>query len=382
MRVLCITSSYPTALNTIAGNFVQAQIRCLQKYGVEIDVIATNMFSLKDVSKWIRYKLSGGDHHNCFYSGSMVNVLPFGPWFHKFWFKNTINSAIDNYIAAKGKPDLIHAHFNIWAGYATSQWKGIDAIPLVVTEHSSIYFEEIVTPLEITCTQESMTKARAVICLSEFLKLSLLKYFKASESKMTIIPNLVEETFFEKYDFNRKENMFVSIGRLVKPKGFETLLKAFALLSTNTDFKLVIVGDGEEMNNLKQLSEGLGISERVKFTGTLSKKSILELIRVSKILISCSHFETFGLSIAEALATGTPVLVTNVGAPSGFVRQSEGQICKVCDVDDTNRKLRFMIDNYSSYNHSAVREYALQSFGENAIAEKIISVYQNITRSN
>jgi len=80
----------------------------------------------------------------------------------------------------------------------------------------------------------------------------------------------------------------------------------------------------------------------------------------------------------EALATGTPVLVTNVGAPSGFVVSEVGEVCKVGDVDDTCSKLEYMIDNYPLYNHNDIRDYALKSFGEDSVLDQIVNVYKSI----
>jgi len=380
MRVLVITTSYPTALNTIAGNFVEAQVEGLRKKGLQVDVIALNMFSLRNILKWAAYKLNHfrSEHPGCFYSNSIVNLIPVGSWFHAYWFRKKTNSAVSSYLIQNGAPDIVHAHFNLWAGYAAAECIGLTGVPLIVTEHSSVYFENKVDNRELEATEIALKKADKVIVLSEFLKNSLSSRFSFAESKMKMIPNIASELFFEIDQNPTRENLFISVGRLVKAKGFDTLIRAFAKIKNNSIFKLVIVGEGEEMASLQQLAVENGVSERILFAGTLTKTEIKEWLVKSKILISCSHFETFGVSIVEALATGTPVLVTNVGAPSGFVVSEVGEVCKVGDVDDTCSKLEYMIDNYPLYNHNDIRDYALKSFGEDSVLDQIVNVYKSI----
>lgn len=375
-----ITSSYPTALNSIAGNFVEAQAEGLRRNGLKVDVIALNMWSLRDVFKWISFKLKylNSEHPGCFYSDSIVNLIPFGSWFHEFWFRKQIRNAVGKYFKEHGKPDVVHAHFNLWAGYAAAQCRELSSVPLVITEHSSVYFENIVDKREHEATKLALKRADKVIVLSKFLKNSLCSRFSFAESKMVMIPNFAGDLFFRNDSKQVRENLIISIGRLVPAKGFETLIRAFVKFKNSSNFKLVIVGDGEEMQSLRQLVKELSVVDRVQFAGTLTKLKIKEYLLQAKLLISCSHFETFGVSIVEALATGTPVLVTNVGAPSGFVVPEVGEICKVGDVDDTCRKLELMTENYGNYNHEKIREYALKSFGEDSVLEQIVDVYNTV----
>ena len=72
MRVLLITSSFPTTFDPIAGNFVESQIEGLRKRGVQVDVVALNIFSFRKVVKWMlfRLKYSGLTGNKCFFNAS------------------------------------------------------------------------------------------------------------------------------------------------------------------------------------------------------------------------------------------------------------------------------------------------------------------------
>ncbi len=382
MRILCVTSSYPSAMNPIAGNFVKSHVESLRAQGHTVDIIAANMFSARTIFKWIKFKISvnNSPEPGCFSSSNIINLWPFGPWFHKYWFSKTINSDINKYIAVNGVPEIVHAHFILWAGFAAAKNKLLKNIPLVVTEHSSLYFENKVTLVEMILTGETLKHASAVICPSEFMKKSLINNVSGYESKFSLIPNIADSIFFEKYDFSQKENFIVSVGRMVKDKGFDVLIRAFSKLKNATDYKLVLVGEGDELTSLKLLTAELGLSQKVEFTGTISKMELAALVRRSKILASCSYFETFGVTIAEALATGTPVLVTNVGAPAGFVIPGTGEICKVKDVADTTLKLDKMISGYSNYHLGNIQSYALRNFNASSVATLTTLLYKKVLR--
>jgi L-malate glycosyltransferase len=384
MRVLCITSSFPSQLNTIAGNFVETQVKSLRKKGVTVDVIAANMFSFTQAANWIWNKLSiffnpQQENYSAF---SIINLWPFNSAFHRVWFRKTIANAVEKYLATNGAPDLIHAHFSLWAGFAISQDRHSASIPLVLTEHSSDFYENRISARNLQNAAMAFKKANSIIVPSNFLKETLVNLFPLAESKISIIPNIVEDLYFNKYNYTLKENIILSIGRLVPSKGFDTLISAFNILSCKNEFKLVIVGDGEQLSNLRQLVKELNLGGKVIFTGTLSRTSVCDWIKRSKIVVSSSHFETFGLTIAEALSTGTPVLVTDVGAPAGFVLPFTGEICRVGDVNHTQEKLTQMLEQYSGYDMDTIREYAKSQFSEDSVCNQLTALYSKVMIRN
>ena len=110
-----------------------------------------------------------------------------------------------------------------------------------------------------------------------------------------------------------KNGQFVigTVNRLVKDKGIEYLLEAMALLSiSRDDIVCLIVGDGDQKKKLEEMSRSLNISDKVIFAGNV--EDVSRYISVMDIFIQPSLHETFGLSVAEALLDGRPVIVTSV----------------------------------------------------------------------
>lgn len=109
--------------------------------------------------------------------------------------------------------------------------------------------------------------------------------------------------------------VILGIGRLHKQKDFATLLRAFSLVLEHRDARLVILGEGEEREQLEALAQELGISSRTSLPGF--KENPYPFIRNSRVLVLSSAWEGPSLVLPEAMALGTPVIATRV--PGGSV---------------------------------------------------------------
>lgn len=110
--------------------------------------------------------------------------------------------------------------------------------------------------------------------------------------------------------FGLEANTFlvVNIGRLSKQKGQATLISAMK----HVDGLLLIAGDGELRFTLQQQVADLGLSDRVRFLGEISGDEIALLLRAADVFAFSSHWETFGLALVEAAASGLPLVATNL----------------------------------------------------------------------
>ena len=122
-----------------------------------------------------------------------------------------------------------------------------------------------------------------------------------------------------KFGFGEEEKVILYVGRLEREKGLDFLIGCFAILAKEMeDAKLVIVGDGTQRQDLEDLVARLGL-DRVSFKGTLSRKDVSEIMRASDVLAIPSVFEAGPIVAIESLASGTPVVSTDVGRVREFL---------------------------------------------------------------
>lgn len=110
-----------------------------------------------------------------------------------------------------------------------------------------------------------------------------------------------------------KDKMIFFVGRHSEQKGIEHLLYGFKKLLEDRDVDLVIGGDGHMTDSLKEFAEMLEVDDSVHFTGYIPEEEKGDYYRAADVFVSPSINEPFGLTITEALETGTPVVATGNG---------------------------------------------------------------------
>ncbi|MFC4025016.1 glycosyltransferase [Oceanobacillus longus] len=190
-----------------------------------------------------------------------------------------------------------------------------------------------------------------VIALSNGVKGNIVHRYKVKPEKIEVIYNPVdiesiqrninEGTIPEEHAviFTGAEKVMITAGRLVNDKDQKTLIKAFAEVNRRIDTKLVILGEGKLEKELKSLAEELNIVEQVYFLGFQENPYIY--FTKADVFVLSSKREGFGHVLAEALATGTPVVSTNAqpGAQEVLNNGEYGLMCEVGDVKALAEKI-------------------------------------------
>lgn len=142
------------------------------------------------------------------------------------------------------------------------------------------------------------------------------RYFfnKKIQDKAVILPNSLNPAFIKPVYEGERDKKIVSVGRLDANKNHEMMLRAFAALKEQyPEYVLVIYGEGELRQFLEQLAEQLCISDRVFLPGVIP--DVAEQIERASLFILTSYSEGVSNALIEALASGLPVIATDV--PSG-----------------------------------------------------------------
>jgi D-inositol-3-phosphate glycosyltransferase len=161
----------------------------------------------------------------------------------------------------------------------------------------------------------------------------LIQYYHAPADKIRIVPCGVNLELFKPIDklsvrvhlgFHVNDPIVLYVGRYSPIKGLDRLLKSFSYLTRPSLPRLVMVGgDGEHSPMLRQLksqAKALHIENRLIFAGRVDQEILPAYYNAADVLVVPSYYESFGLVALEALACGTPVVTTSVGAMRDIVK--------------------------------------------------------------
>jgi glycosyltransferase involved in cell wall biosynthesis len=164
----------------------------------------------------------------------------------------------------------------------------------------------------------SLTKADAIIAVSEFEKRLLCTYFKLEADKIVVIPNGLDLSEFA--CLKRRRRGFRSIlyvGRLERSKGVQFLVEVLPQL--DDDVVLEMVGKGSLREFLENRAKQLGVRDRVLFFQNLSRRDLLQKYVDSDAFVLLSQHEAYSLVVAEALTAGAYCIVANTSGLSEWV---------------------------------------------------------------
>jgi glycosyltransferase involved in cell wall biosynthesis len=167
------------------------------------------------------------------------------------------------------------------------------------------------------------------------------------EKKVKFIPN-----FFDPGNFNagkrnaENEKYFLYFGRLSKEKGVDILVKSLQYINFE-DYKLKIVGSGEEKENLEALADGLSLGNKVEFVDYKNGEELHNLIsRAEFAVVPSIWFENAPYSILEAFAFGKPVIGARIGGIPEMIKENEtGLTFEAGDERDLAAKIQYILNN-------------------------------------
>jgi len=162
------------------------------------------------------------------------------------------------------------------------------------------------------------SRADAIICVSEYEKELVESDFNVKE-KTIKIPNglnLSEFGNMKRQKSEDKKKILLYVGRLEEYKGVQYVIQS---LSELPDFRLKIVGKGPYEDKLHSIAERIGVAERIEWLKDISRRDLLECYADADIFLMLSLHEAYGITVAEALASGTLCVVVKGSALEEFV---------------------------------------------------------------
>ena len=377
MKVAEVTSTFPPYRGGI-GNVAYYNAWSLATLGHEVTVFTPRYkkiktdeqlpFAVKRLRPWFKYGNAG--------------ILP-QLWWHLPGF------------------DIIHLHYPFFGGAETIYFLDkVKDLKLVVTYHMDVVGTGLVAKFFRWHTQYVLPKIldradKIIVTSKDYAKQSNLQSRFAVEPEKFIEipcgvnhllfkPRLKDKALMEEYDLYGKK-IILFVGGLDKAhyfKGINILIQAMQHFSDGDKVRCLIVGDGELRSSYQTLVDGLGLSKKVIFTGFAKDNMLPRMYNLADIFVlpSVDKSEAFGIVALEAMASGVPVIASDLpGVRSVVDKQKTGLLVKPSSVDNLVAMIKYLLANPKSAKEYGLagREKVLRKYTWEKIGYKLDNVFKD-----
>lgn len=239
------------------------------------------------------------------------------------------------FLIQKDRPDVIHAHWIIPQGFVTAILQIFSKVPVVITAHGADVFGLQGTLFSLV-KRFTLKKCKKLVVVSKALAEALLP-FTESAVQTKVIPMGVDSSIFTpnrrskriREEYATDGPFLLYVGRLTEKKGVCYLIAAMELVIQKIpNTKLLIIGNGELEQELKQQVKQLKLDDQILLIGSISNKDLPEYYASADIFIGPSvqvqggDREGFGLTLVEAAMSGCPVIASDSGGITDIVQDS------------------------------------------------------------
>lgn len=338
LRILHIAYIYPPELTVADGitNVVYNVTKELAKRGHRVTVYASDMLDLhgKASVHASNRVINGVDVH---YARSLLK-------YKTFIITPSLFPLLSKRIA---EFDVIHVHdCRSFQGISAYLFAKAKNVPYVFQPHGS-YLPSLPESNAKTIakfTLDKLISGRILYNASKLIAVSReeaeqYRMMGVPEEKIEVVPNGIDlpeydnlpprGAFKKRFGLDEKEKIVLYLGRIHKIKGVDILISAFANIAEMDYVRLVIVGpDDGYLGELQALIKALKVEDRVLILGPLYGKDKLEAYVDADVYVLPSRYETFPVSLLEAVACGTPVILTENCGIAEYFKDKAGLVVK------------------------------------------------------
>ena len=299
-------------------------------------------------------------------------------------------------VTGKVNFDLMHVH-DWLAAFSGISFKHYLKKPMVLTVHSTeigraqgLHSPDsfAINGIEWWATYESN---RVIVC-SHSMKDEICNHFNIPAEKVDVIPNAIDATKYhsssdrglvrQRFGVGWGEKLVLCVGRLVPQKGIEYFIRAIPKIAQRfPEAKYIIVGEGWSRDILEAEARASGYAHKIKFTGFASDQDVINLMSSADVLVVPSIYEPFGIVALEGMATGVPVVASQVDGLAEiidhertgifvFPRSPESIAWGIGRVLSDYDHAKWMVENAKEKLHKA--------YSWEAVAMKTVEVYKKV----
>jgi glycosyltransferase involved in cell wall biosynthesis len=378
-NILLVAGWYPSSSDPVQGIFVEEQAVALSR-SHRVAVIVPRLKRWREgVAR--RRRVDREERRGI--SITRIDASPLIPKWPAAAYSSVRRAVLKAYeeIASDwGTPDLVHAHVVRYAGWGSLALADALGVPAVLTEHSGPFNVHLHTALDRVTVRESLAAFAAVIAVSPALKAQI----QAVRSvPIDVIGNVIDTDFFVPTDRStRPAEPFrvLTASILTRAKRVDLVLAAVAELERTEPHRveLTIVGDGPERGPLERLASDLSVRDSVRFLGVGDRATIRAEMQHADVFVLASEAETFGVVAGEAMACGTPVIVTMNGGSQFVVPDGLGIHVPVASSSAIAAGMEALMHGRASIDVERARDSIVRRFSPAAVVADLERVYDRV----
>jgi len=255
-------------------------------------------------------------------------------------------------IAMEEPHDVIHAHE--WLSFrAGIEAKRVSGKPLIVHVHATEFDRSAGNPNQYVYEEErkGMHAADCVIAVSQHTKNIIVEHYGVASEKVIVVHNGIDLDQHRAHHLpalahirTQGKKIVLFVGRITIQKGPDYFIKvAQRVLEYNPDALFIISGSGDMEYQIIRMAANMGIGDKVVFAGFVRGEELNQLYRAADMFVMPSVSEPFGLTALEALANGTPILVSKQSGVSEVLTHALKS--DFWDIDDMADKILSVIES-------------------------------------
>jgi len=308
------------------------------------------------------------------------------------WLRTPIAPATKAVIGSMAA-DVVHAHSPPpLTSYYAAKTCSRRGLPFVITYHADVEVPSLFGPLvesvyRHTLEQSTIRRADKIIVTTATYAATSRAVWRYNP---VVIPNAVDLDRYrpgnqgrvvrKRHGIGEGESVVLFVGRMVDHKGIENLLEAARSVAYA---KFLLVGGGPELDPARRLATRLGIAGRIVFAGEVPHEDLPEYFAACDMFVlpSVSRLEAFGIVALEAMASGKPVVVTDIpGVREVITDGKEGLLADPVNPEDLALKMRVLLadDRKRAEMGRAGRETVERRFSVPLMVDHIEAVYRGV----
>ncbi len=371
--VLMLSFWNPTPAVPSKGVFIHDQFQALSKHGTNIFFIGVNVTHSKslfkistDESEIVSNKMITINIQSIFWK--FIYIFPF---FVYAYLKSFLKRRSEGF-----RPAIVHSNIVFPCGFVGERLAKYYKVPHLISEHWTQVHKIVNHPVFGRKARSVYQHSDMVICVSRFLTDQIRAINNANN--VCLVPNIVDTQLFCFHQKSRasKEFNFSCVASWRIPKRLDLIIDSLIDFASIYTGKIIlrVIGDGEQVKHYKTVL--LPQNLNIHWLGYLPKFKVAKVLAQSDFFMHASELETFSIVTAEALATGTPVLVSNIGALPELVCPNNGLLVennKPAWVETLKQATSIAFDN------EMIAQKIINKYSPDSVAENIESIYRKFT---